>query len=254
MKTKTILAAFLLLIPIFSFAWGAEGHKIVADIAKKKLNAGIEAKVQKYLDSTSFEQAATWMDEVRSDHSYDYMKPWHYVNIEKGGAYVKNPKGDVVCELDSVIGRLRKYKTMNAVDVKKDLKILFHLCGDIAQPLHAGYGSDKGGNDIELTYLDKKSNLHHVWDTDIITSENITADVALQSASAWTADQLKTIQKIDPMAWMNDSRSFLPQVYNFQNATITQDYVNANKITVENQLAKGGLRLAAVLNEIFAGK
>jgi hypothetical protein len=252
MKTKLLFFALFLALPFHSFAWGAEGHKMVATIAKKKLNAGVEAKVQQYLDTITFEKAAVWMDEIRSNHAYDYMKTWHYVNIEKGGSYVKSPTGDVVSELNRVIAELRKYKTMNAEEVKLDLLVLFHLCGDIVQPLHVGYGIDKGGNDVKFTLNGKQTSLHHIWDTDIIRDEKITLDDCLIVANKWSAAQTATITKIDAMTWMNDSRSFIPQVYNFKNGKLPSNYMKKNKSIVEKQIAKGGLRLAAVLNEIFA--
>lgn len=252
MKAKLLFFLFLLSIPFYSFAWGGEGHKMVAGVAKKKLNAGVEAKVQQYLDTISFEQAAVWMDEIRSNHKYDYMKTWHYVNIEKGGTYAKSPTGDVVSELSRVIEELRKYKTMKAEDVRLDLLVLFHLCGDIVQPLHVGYGVDKGGNDVKFALNGKQTSLHHIWDTDIIVNEKITLDGCLEVADKWSAAQTASIAKVDPVSWMNDSRSFIPQVYNFKGGKLPSNYMKKNKSVVEKQIAKGGVRLAAVLNEIFA--
>lgn len=242
---------FLYFSPILCFAWGAEGHKIVATVAQNNLNQGVEAEVAKYLGTTSFLSAATWMDEIRNDHSFDYMKPWHYVNINKGGTYKKSPKGDIVHTLDSIITELRGYKTMKSDDVARDLKILFHLCGDIVQPLHVGYGNDLGGNSVEVTYQKKKSNLHKVWDTEIIIAKKITASSCLSVANTWSSDKKKEIQTIDPIGWMNDSRSYLDKAYDFQNGVITKEYISTNTAIIQDQIAKGGLRLAGVLNEIF---
>ena len=50
---------------------------------------------------------------------------------------------------------------------------------------------------------------------------------------------------------MNDSRSFLPKVYNFKNNIITQSYIKKNADVIKNQIATAGLRLAAVLNAAF---
>ena len=66
------------------FAWGRTGHHLIAEIAASIMNESAKANVQKYLGNISFEEASVWMDEMRSDHQYDYMKPWHYINIEKG--------------------------------------------------------------------------------------------------------------------------------------------------------------------------
>lgn len=48
------------------------------------------------------------------------------------------------------------------------LKYVVHLEGDAHQPLHAGYGDDKGGNTCQVRWDGRGSNLHHVWDTGMI--------------------------------------------------------------------------------------
>ncbi|KAI4999188.1 hypothetical protein ZWY2020_059941 [Hordeum vulgare] len=40
--------------------------------------------------------------------------------------------------------------------------------GDIHQPLHVGFASDKGGNTIDVHWYMRKTELHHVWDVNII--------------------------------------------------------------------------------------
>jgi hypothetical protein len=252
MKSKIVLFLALLFSPLYFFGWGKEGHHIVADIAQKKLKKGVEEKVQKYLGSMTFEQAAVWMDEIKSDHSLDFMKQWHYLNIEKDSSYAPAKGGDVVSELNKVITELKNYRQMKDEDVQLDLKILFHLCGDVTQPLHTGYGIDKGGNDIKVTCNTKQTNLHHIWDSDMIISEKISADDCMKAAKHWKRKERKSYLQIDPLQWAKDSRKLLPEVYDFKDNTIPQSYINANKINIENQLAKGGYRLAAVLNSVFA--
>ena len=78
------LTASMLFFTITSFGWGRTGHHIIAEIAQSIMNEHAKENVQKYLGSTSFEEASVWMDEMRSEGKYDYMKPWHYINIEKG--------------------------------------------------------------------------------------------------------------------------------------------------------------------------
>jgi hypothetical protein len=248
---KHITLAAALLLPILSFAWGAEGHKITADIAQKNLRPGIEATVMTYLDTCSFEEASVWMDDVRGNHSYDYMKTWHYVNIEKDSVYKKSATGDVVSVLDSVIAELKNYKLLTKEAVARDIKIVFHLCGDLAQPLHTGYATDKGGNNIKLTLNGKNTNLHRVWDTDIIVEEKITTDVCTTELAKWGKRQCKKVRRINPKLWMYDSRTYLAQAYDYQGTEITTAYLEKNKPVVIQQLIKGGLRIAEVLNTVF---
>jgi hypothetical protein len=232
-----------------SFAWGRIGHKIVAEIAQQNLDKSVNDSVKFYLDTISFEKASTWMDEVRSDHSYDYMKPWHYINIEKDKTYVKSDEKNIVTELEIVIAQLKDRKKKTKEEIATEIKILFHLVGDMEQPLHVGYGEDKGGNSIDVAFLKKKSNLHRVWDSEIIEEKKIAlADCVNQKL---TPAEKKTTTEIDPVVWMNDSRSLLANVYSFTNETIDQAYIDKNTPVVEKQILKGGLRLAAVLNEVF---
>lgn len=70
-----VFTAIMLLSISNTFAWGKTGHHLVADIAGSIMNENVKENVQKYLGNTSFEEAAEWMDEVRSQHQDDYMKP-----------------------------------------------------------------------------------------------------------------------------------------------------------------------------------
>ena len=45
---------------------------------------------------------------------------------------------------------------------------MVHFVGDIFQPFHVGYLIDKGANTIRVYYNNSYTNLHAVWDTNII--------------------------------------------------------------------------------------
>ncbi|MCD6066417.1 MAG: nuclease [Bacteroidetes bacterium] len=256
---KLLLISFVLLFvfPERSFAWGKTGHHIVAQIAKAHLEPGVLDSVQKYLGDMSFEDAATWMDDVRKDKTYDYMKTWHYINVEKDKTYVFTTADDhdaldnVVKQVENAINQLMNHKKSGAEEINMQLKLLFHLIGDMHQPLHVGYGEDKGGNDVKVDYLGKKKNLHSVWDSEIIESKNITYDTVEAKCKKLSKGKLKKIRGIDVMQWMKESRSYLPQVYKFENKTLDQKYIDKNTVIIEDQLLRGGLRLAAVLNTAF---
>ncbi len=253
MKKITLVSLFVftLLSPITSFAWGKTGHQIVAKIAKAHLEPGVLDSVQKYLGTMSFEDASTWMDDVRKDTSLKFMKPWHYVNVEKDKTYVKNNEPNIINELEIVIADLKNRKGRKTEDINFALKQLFHLVGDLHQPLHAGYGIDKGGNDINVKHEGKDKNLHWAWDSEIIKSKNITYEQVEAKTGKLSSKKLKGIQKIDVLAWMNESRSYLTKIYKFKNNELDQKYMDKNAKIIEKQLMLGGLRLAAVLNDSF---
>ena len=99
---KLLLAVFLSFISIQSFGWGAKGHKIAAEFAMQALSANksIIDSVQYFLGNMTFQEASVWMDEVRRNSAYDYLKPRHYVNVERDAIYVKT-KDNQICKHDT---------------------------------------------------------------------------------------------------------------------------------------------------------
>jgi hypothetical protein len=237
--------------PSSCFAWGREGHHIVAEIAYKYLSEQARTNVMNYLGGISIDEAGVWMDEMRSDKSYDYMKPWHYINIEKGDSYTPNTEENVVNEIQLKMRELDHMETLSVEQIKTGLLVLFHLVGDIHQPLHAGYGSDRGGNSVPLNFLGEATNLHTIWDSKIIQQQKITMDDCIGLMNSFSAQQLADIKKIDVVAWMNQSRSYVETVYDFNGLVIGEDYAGKNKGIIEKQLLYAGLRLAAVLEQYF---
>jgi S1/P1 Nuclease len=240
-----------------SFGWGKIGHNIVAEMASNLISDNARAKTKEFLGETSFDAASTWMDEMRSNHEYDYMKPWHYTNVEKGKKYQQNTSPDIVNKLKETISALENYKKLSKEEVKTHLLVLFHLVGDFQMPLHVGYGVDKGGNDIKVDYLGHNSNLHRVWDTDIIESEHISVDDCMAVVKNMPKSKVEELKIINldnfnsPSFWFNEPRNLVERCYDFSNNTIDQKYVTKNKSIVEEQLAVGGIRLAAVLEHVF---
>jgi len=253
MRNTIILFVGLFIIQTNSFGWGHEGHCIVADIAQTQMNKNVIDSVTKYLGTMTFEQASNWMDDVRSNHSFDFMKPWHFIDIEKGQTYSPSA-GDKNCitELLKVMKELNNRSLLSYEQISTDIKILFHLIGDLHQPLHVGYGTDRGGNSIEVEFINKETNLHKVWDTEIIQYQSINTNSCINANSKLTNAEIKEIQKIDVIQWMNESRAYLDNVYDFKDGIIDNNYIDKNTVVIEKQLFDAGLRLAAVLNQIFS--
>lgn len=247
-----IFACLLILTSIQCFGWGAKGHKIVAEYAKQALSADqhILDSIQYFLGSMTFQEASVWMDEVRSDPSYDYLKPRHYVNVERDATYVKTKDENAVNELEVVIAILSAKGPRDKDKIAFALRELFHLVGDLHQPLHCGYAEDKGGNAISINYGDSQ-NLHSAWDTGIIQEERISLNDCLKFSNTLSASEQKQIQQINVVKWMEESRALLPFVYGFEKGKITSDYSSKAKPIIEKQLVRAGIRLAAVLYRTF---
>jgi len=250
MKTKFYLFVVISMLGVTkSFAWGDKGHALVAEVAFHYLDDQTKATVMGYLDGMTIEEAANWMDAIKSDPKNKYMSPWHYVNFEKGSPVAITPGDNILFVLEKTIKELKNRQNLSKDEIKVRLLYVFHLIGDLHQPLHVGYGSDKGGNTYQLNYKGNGTNLHSFWDSGIIKDRNITFNDCLD-AKQYTPQEIKNLQKIDVTAWAIDSRSFLDGVYNIANK-VDDDYVDKNTRIIESQILKAGIRLAAIFESIF---
>lgn len=253
---KLIFKAFVCVFVCLSypaFSWGPQGHRLVALIARSQLEHSVIENINYYLKGVSWEEAANWMDQVQNEPKYDYMKTWHYVNVARDKTYVTTKDNNVATRLEYCL-RMLQYRAYQTEEVVHEtLKQLFHLIGDIHQPLHCGYEEDRGGNDMKVYLILKETNLHKLWDSDIIENKRMDmwhcakALVGMKLTDKKRAD----IEKTDVTAWVDESRSLLPTVYATNGNRVDQKYVDANAPVVEAQLIKAGLRLAAILNKYF---
>jgi hypothetical protein len=247
----TAIVLVLVFISVDTFAWDRKAHKIIAQIAKSRVDKNTAELVDHYLQGMSWEDAACWLDSIRGNPKNDYMKPWHYINFEKDKTYVKTREVNIINQLELCFNMLQKKSFLTTELINQQLKNLFHLVGDLHQPLHCAYASDQGGNLQMVKFLNKPSNLHKVWDSQIIDEKGIDIWSCSKVLMGLQQKEITEIQKIDPVAWMNESRSLLPKVYDFKNGNIDQLYLDQNATVINIQLTKAGLRLATVINKYF---
>lgn len=246
-----LLFCSLLSCPLMSLAWGKTGHEIVAEIAMGTLSDHARQQVMQCLGPVSPESAAVWMDEQRSDPAYDFMKPWHYINIPEGQSYKPGNEENIINSITIAYRELQHRNTLCEDQARKDLMILFHLVGDLHQPLHTGYASDRGGNDIKLTFDGVPVNLHWAWDDLILQQQHITLEQCLELKRGLGAQELKAITAMDAVQWMQESRALLPEVYRFTGNEIGGAYAAAQAHRIRKQLLYAGLRLGALLQALF---
>src|SRR5665213_1384183 len=251
MKYCRIIVVFLTVTILFftttCFGWGRTGHHIIAEIARSIMNEYAKENVQGYLGSTSFEEATVWMDEMRSEGKYDYMKPWHYIDLEKGERYVPDNGDNLIDRLNFTYNELLHKDNLSTETIHTDLLILFHLVGDLFQPLHVGYPDDKGGNLYQISLNGKGTNLHAVWDKDIIEDENITLDDCMELYRKLSPARISQIKKTSFVEWMYQDRKLLYQIYP-PGHKIDNSYLEKNKRIVEWQLVYAGIKLDAAVS------
>lgn len=251
MKRLRFLFVVLLLACNFSLsAWSKEGHHIICAITRQFISDKALDSVQQYLGDMSLEEASVWMDQVRSQPGNAYMSSWHYLNLEKDQTYVRDKKPNVINRV-----QLAVYTLMNRLGDKAtrqfNLKILIHLVGDLHQPLHLGYASDRGGNDVKLQFLGRETNLHKLWDEDIIHSQRTDFEMCMKHRAGLPAELPGNDLDALIESWGMESRSLLEHVYHTGNGLLSSAYLKENVPILECQLLKAGHRLAHLLNQIY---
>jgi hypothetical protein len=254
--------------------WGPEGHQLVGAIADKLINAQASAAVQKILGGESLSQAATWADEIKSDPSFAWSKPLHFINTPDWKCDFDSARdcADSVCVYAAINNYTQQLTTASGDDLAMALKFVVHFIGDIHQPLHVGFTNDLGGNSYKGTFLGKQTNLHRIWDTDIIVHR--TQEEFGGSQDQYTSYLLGQIQGAwanKAKVWANCTVAACPSVwasesvhYACTNAYVTpagdaiangfsldDSYYTTNFPIIDNQLAAGGVRLATTLNFIL---
>ena len=239
----------------YAEVWGKTGHRVIGVIAQKHLTPKATKQVNTLLGGMSLAFVSTYADEIRSDDRYDHLAPWHYVNIDQNTRYSeaeKNPKGDIVTAIQSCIEVL-KTPTSSQEDKTFHLKLLVHFIGDIHQPFHAGRKEDRGGNSIDLFWFGKRTNLHRLWDTDLIEHYNMSYSELAAHLPKLTNEQKNDIMAAPILDWVKQSQDLANTIYDKtpQGTRLGYVYHYQNFETVRKQLLDAGLRLAATLNTIF---
>lgn len=251
-----LLVIVQLFLVVNATAYSAPGHYIIAKIAFERLDPAIRSNVLQALDGMTFEQASTWMDEVKRDGQYGHMRTWHFINIPKGEPYKPVPGDNLMNALHRVFDEFADGQVLTPEKLRVNTLILFHLIGDLHQPLHVGYAEDRGGNDLQVNINGYGSNLHKVWDEYLIKTQSVTFESCMQKLEGMTAREIADMSKIDMVKWWDESRALLDDIYNFSDSgsghKMSSEYLVRMKPVVETLLIKAGLRLAAALNLYFA--
>jgi nuclease S1 len=251
---------FLLLLSVqFSFGnsilWSKTGHRVIGKVAQEELSGKAKRAIGKLLDGQNLASISNFADEIKADRSFRKFSAWHYVNFPADKEYSDvepSPYGDLVIGIQKCI-EIVKNKSSSKADKTFYLKMLVHLIGDLHQPMHIGRLEDKGGNDIQLQWFGRGSNLHKVWDANMINDYGMSYSELANSLPELNKKERKAIQQGTVLNWVEESQDVANKLYASVEVgeKLAYRYSYTWWETVETQLQKGGLRLAKVLNDIF---
>ncbi len=254
------VAAICLYFPVRSMAWGTLGHRVVAEVAEHHLNSKTRKAIARIIGPGSLAMEANWLDFIKSDPAYNYLYNWHFVNMPSGWDFDKvnnflqtDTGTNAYNRVNFVIAELKKK------DLPQDKKLLYlrvlvHVLGDLHQPMHVGHKEDLGGNQIKITWFNKPTNLHALWDEALLDFQNLSYTEYANALDHPSKTQAYDYVQGNLANWIFGSYKIASALYSEAEKDTKFSYrYNFDHISTANeQLLKGGLRLAKVLNDIFS--
>lgn len=256
---KLALGIAILYAPLQTMAWGTNGHRISGQIAEDHLTPKARIAIRAILGNESIAMASNWADFIKSDPAYSYLYNWHFVDFERPMSYPEmveflghDSNVDAYTKLNFLVGELKK-KDLSKANKLLYLRMLIHITEDIHQPMHTAHASDKGGNDFKLSWFGKPTNLHSIWDTELVNFQELSYTEFVDAINHPTVAQIKEWQSAPIAKWVFESSQIAEKLYTEIKPDDKLSYkYNFDHIDILNQqLLKGGIRLAGLLNEIF---
>jgi len=281
-----IIILAVLLCPVSAWAWGNEGHKIVAVIAADNLTPSAQSHVANVLGVTA-DQIASAMEAASTRPDWEFReedpstKPWHFIDICLRDRRIDVPMRcrDGNCVSDKIDDYSKRLKEGNydKWGAAGDLAFLIHFVGDIHQPLHAANDADEGGNCIKVDSDPRAKNLHYAWDDTIVRRLEHSVDSGRPDTTARRLEQTYANEKAldawipghtDDIAWESNqlarSEIYTPLKIPVEpcdppaalcrdepEVLLSSAYMDHADEVAGHQLAKAGFRLASLLNAIW---
>jgi len=251
---------FFAAVPFHSMAWGMLGHRITAEIADAYLSSKARKKIKAILGNESLAMASTWGDFIKSDPSFSFLNSWHYVNLPENLNYdqmLSTLRADTTPnawnKLHFLINEVKK-RQLTQTEKQLYLRLIIHIVGDLHQPMHVSRAEDQGGNRIYVQWFGQRSNLHRVWDNQLIAFQELSYTEYAKAINFISREQRRTLGDQPIEAWVYESYQISARLY----SEITEPNINLSfrynfdhVDLLNQQLLKGGVRLAALLNNIF---
>ncbi len=263
MRIGTLVSMLVVLVvlvlsaaPYPARAWGTQGHQVVANLAQMQLSAKAKREVDRLLavePGQTLASISTWADEHRSPAT----AAWHYVNFPKNSCSYSAerdcPDGQCVV---AAIDRQRDILASTAADEVRlrALKYLVHLVADVHQPLHAGYGEDRGGNSYQLQAFMRGTNLHAFWDSGLIRALDQDTDVMTTRLGSSNASPARRQELERARGTFNaaqaaeESCRIVGQPGFYPGRLVDQAYIQRFTPIMEQRLQVAGARLAGMIN------
>jgi nuclease S1 len=247
-----------------AIAWGPQGHRVIARVAEERLTPAAKAAIKDLLHpGDTLADVANWADS-EGHTAVPESASWHYINVP-----VNDKKFDpkLIHRDDNVVAQIKHFRKVLAdrskprQDRQRALLFLVHFVSDIHQPLHVGDNNDRGGNLTQVQFFNEGTNLHRLWDSDLIHkiggndrawTDRIDREITPETIKEWSkgtvddwADESLQVAKLAYRQSSTDKQPFASGV------TLGEPYLKRAEPLLKEQMARASVRLATELNAIF---
>jgi hypothetical protein len=184
--------AVVSLIPNQSFGWGKDGHAAIVRLAFQLMPPAQRERLYAILDTTDPYYIGNWADWI-ARKEYPESKPWHYVDIPPDATeYVasRDCKDDCILSELPLLEQELKKKRLSFAKRREDMLYYFHFLGDLYQPFHTL--GPTGATDLFVKWHGERTNMHRVWDENIILDHDIDTISLLKLACTMQSEPLET--------------------------------------------------------------
>ncbi len=240
---------------------------MISRLAETRLTPQAKAGIAALLEpGESIADASLWADEHRRE--LPETAPWHYVDVP-----LDEPRYDHRWSANDpqhgcVVDKIKEFQSVvrdrnkSLADRRFALRFLIHCVEDMHMPMHVGDNHDRGGNDTKLQFFDLETNMHRLWDSDIIERVSTNEDDWFKDLTVMASPQNDdaTISGGAVEDWATESILAARAAYVdpeigqriASGQKLGERYFAASLPVVRRRLYEAGVRLAIVLNEAFA--
>lgn len=256
-------------------AYGRDGHRIVCDLAYRYLSDETRGEVDRLIaldpEFGHFRDACSWADAVRGS-THRHTAPWHYINQTRDDPRIDPEdcaEDGCITEAIDLHAGIFADRSQSDAERLEALKFLAHWMGDVHQPLHVSIEGDRGGNDIPVLWRGERfTNLHRVWDSEIILDHMSEEWPWAPEGERWSyfADALAAgiplggvdvYAPLDAIGWAQESHDIVRSrelAYYWARSDRTLEpgdaYYRSGLRISRERLKTAGVRLAGLLNQL----
>lgn len=242
-------------------AWGMIGHRVIAEIAENHLSKKAKKNIQKIIGDQKLAYWSNWADFIKSDPNPEMNSTgvWHFINTNSNLTFEQfnaelqaSTENNLYKRYNKIKAEAKNYTDLDLLKQQEQLYFILHLFGDAHQPMHVSRAADLGGNKIPVTFFGRKSNIHRVWDSDLVDNDNYSYTEYARVLDIHKSKEYSKYYVSFEQA-LYESHQLANKIYDEveNNTDLSYKYIYDYKYLMEECLYKAGIRLAAELNEIY---